>query len=348
MTYSPFCLSSCLAFRYVARPNESWYNQYGPEFPRLESASQKSVSTANEIEEALREDLAAVKGRSDVGILLSGGMDSAILAALLPKGTPAYTIRFEAPGAVDESISAQAYAAAYGLKHHVIPVTWEDYVRHADQLMLRKRAPLHAVEVALFVAASQARRDGLTTLVLGNGADSTFGGLDKLLSRDWKYADFVNRYTFLRPDQCLSAPESVQSVFEPYRSGEGIDVVQFLKVVHGLGIVQAFNNAIQAGGANTIEPFEQLRLAGNLDLGRIRSGESKYLIRELFHKLYPDLEVPDKIPFARPMDHWLRDWQGPLRPEFRPDLALSELTGDQKWLLWCLNRFLNLMEAERQ
>lgn len=348
MTYSPFCLSSCLAFRYVARPNEFWYMQYGPEFPRVALDSQRAVSTAPGIEEALRDALAAVKSRSDVGILLSGGMDSAILAALLPRGTPAYTIRFEAPGAVDESVQAKAYAAAYGLKHQVISVTWEDYVRNADPLMLRKRAPLHAVEVALFLAATQARRDGLTALVLGNGADSTFGGLDKLLSRDWEYTDFVNRYTFLRPDQCLCAPESVLSVFEPYRRGEGIDVIQFLKVVHGLGIVQAFNNAIHAGGVDTIEPFEQLRLAGNLDLARIRKGESKYLIRELFHKLYPDLDVPDKIPFARPMDHWLRDWQGPLRPEFRPDLAFNQLTGDQKWLLWCLNRFLNLMESERQ
>lgn len=346
MTYSPFCLSSCLAFRYVAKPNEFWYSQYGPEFPRITSDSQKAVSTAGDIEQALRDGLAAVKGRSDVGLLLSGGMDSAILAALLPKGTPAYTIRFEAPGAVDESIQAQAYAAAAGLKHQVISVTWEDYVQYADQLMLRKRAPLHAVEVALFLAALQAGRDGVTTLVLGNGADSTFGGLDKLLSRDWEYTEFVNRYTFLQPDQCLCAPESVLPIFEPYRRGQGVDVIQFLKVVHGMGIIQAFNNAIHAAGAKAIEPFEQLRLAGNLDLARIRNGESKYLIRELFHKLYPTLDVPDKIPFARPMDHWLRQWNGPLRPEFRPNLSLSQLTGDQKWLLWCLNRFLNLMERQ--
>jgi asparagine synthetase B (glutamine-hydrolysing) len=345
MKFSPFCLSSYLAFRYLAKEDAAWSDGCRPEFPRVAAGAQQAVGSAAQIQEALRASLSALRTRQDVGLLLSGGMDSAILAAFLPEGTPAYTIRFEAPGAVDESVYARRYAAAYRLNHSVISVTWDDYVRHVDFLMKRKKAPLHAVEVALFLAAAQARRDGIRTLVLGNGADSTFGGLDKLLSRDWTFDEFVQRYSFLKPEQCLCEPAAVRDIFETYRRGDGIDVMQFLKVVHGLGIVQAFDNAIRAGGCSTVEPFEQLRLEGELDLARIRNGESKYLVRELFRKLYPDLETPEKVPFARPMDHWLSGWQGPLRKEFRSDIPFDRISGDQKWLLWCLNRFLDLQES---
>ena len=81
-----------------------------------------------------------------------------------------------------------------------------------------------------------------------------------------------------------------------------------------------------------------------LDLKRIRSGESKYLIRELFKMRYPELPVPEKLPMPRPVDAYFKDWTGPVRPEFREDIDMSRYTGNQKWLIWCLERFLNLIE----
>lgn len=346
MKFSPFCLSSYLAFRYVAKPGVAWCPGVEPSFPMIREGDQRPVSTSAQIEDALGELLAPVQDRKDVGLLLSGGIDSAILAALLPAGTRVYTIRFEAPGAVDESVWARRYADACGLRHRTVTVSWPDYLAVTDALMLRKKAPLHAVEVGLMLATQQAVADGVSALVIGNGADSTFGGLDQLLSREWSFDDFVRRYTFLRPEQFLVDPVDLTDIYTPYRLGDGIDVLKFLKVVHGLGILQAFDNAIQAGGCSTIEPFEHLRLEGPLDLHRIRNGESKYLLRELFTRLYPNLPTPEKIPFARPMNHWLRDWHGPLRREFRTDISFNNLTGDQKWLLWCLNRFLDLVEAQ--
>ena len=68
-------------------------------------------------------------------------------------------------------------------------------------------------------------------------------------------------------------------------------------------------------------------------------------IRE-FIDLYPDIEPPRKIPFARPMDQWLADWAGPKRSEFRSDLEITEYTGDQQWLLWCLEQFLDIVDGE--
>jgi len=346
MSCDPFCLSSCLAFRYVAKAGCKWKPGVIPDFPSASTHPAKRVGTSEEILAGLTEALAPIQGREDVGLLLSGGMDSAILAALLPRGTRAYTIRFLADGAVDETEWAARYAAKSGLPLTVIDVAWNDYEESMDTLMRRKRSPLHAVEVGLYKAACRASADGLRHLIVGNGADSTFGGLDKLLARDWTFSDFAARYSFVHPEDVLVDPISVQNVFEPYRRGDCIDVQSFLKVVHGLGIIQAFENAIGAAHCFMVAPYEELALDGVLDIARIRRGESKYLVRTLFARLYPEFTAPNKIPFARPMDRWLGSWQGPSRPEFRRDLDWSRFNGEQRWILYTLNRFLGLIDGD--
>jgi asparagine synthetase B (glutamine-hydrolysing) len=277
--------------------------------------------------------------------LLSSGIDSAILAALLPADTPSYTIRFEAPAAVDEVTRAAEYARLLGKPHHVVTVTWRDYLDCMPVLMRHKQSPLHAVEVGLYRAAQAAAADGCDALVVGNGADSTFGGLDRLLSREWRFEDFVARYTFVPPERVLRAPVSMQPVFAPYQRGDTVDVQPFLATVHGRGIIQAFKNAIECAGCHMVEPFETMRLAAPLDLARIRNGEPKYLLRELFSQLYPGVALPPKVAFARPMEDWLREWPGVRRDEFRADFDASTLTGEQRWLVYCLDRFLDLLES---
>jgi glycerol-3-phosphate cytidylyltransferase len=46
----------------------------------------------------------------------------------------------------------------------------------------------------------------------------------------------------------------------------------------------------------------------------------------------------------RPVDAYFKDWQGPTRPEFRRDIDMTQLTGNQKWQLYCLEQFLNMYE----
>ena len=82
-----------------------------------------------------------------------------------------------------------------------------------------------------------------------------------------------------------------------------------------------------------------------LDMERIRNGESKYLLREVFTLLYGDLEIPQKIAFARPMDQWMKNWEGPQRPEFRKDINMEKFSGDQKYLMFCLESFMNCFDS---
>jgi len=341
---NPLCISSFLTFRYIVDPEAVWVPGIRPDYPQISDQGQIPVETMEDIETQLRA-LVASKLSPSTGILLSGGIDSAILAAFLPRGTRAYTIKFKADQFLDESIQARVYADALGLKHTVVEVDWQDYLTFAPALMLHKKAPLHAIEVSLHKAALTARADGIDTLIVGNGADSTFGGMDKLLSRDWTLDEFVRRYTFVDPAVALCNPVNLRSIYTPYEQDNGvIDIQRFLKTVHGIGIMQSFECAVHSAGLSLLEPFEQLRYTQPLDLARIRSGESKYLLQALFRRLFNDMSPPEKIPFARPMDSWLADWNGPTRPEFKSGVDWHTFTGDQRWLLTILEQFLNLLD----
>ena len=100
-----------------------------------------------------------------------------------------------------------------------------------------------------------------------------------------------------------------------------------------------YNNACRLGNIDFFSPYASSILGIPLDINRIRSGEGKYIIRELLIKKYPDLPIPDKTPLPRPMSEWLKDWTGPLHKYLIPD-HIPEMTGDQKWYIYALNRFL--------
>lgn len=59
---------------------------------------------------------------------------------------------------------------------------------------------------------------------------------------------------------------------------------------------------------------------------------------------YPDFHVPEMIPMSSPVDKYFADWAGPKRPEFKEDIGISKYDGNQRWLMWCLEEFLNMID----
>ena len=177
-------------------------------------------------------------------------------------------------------------------------------------------------------------------MVVGESSDLVFGGMDQLLSKDWTFDDFMNRYIFTKPEDVLVEAEDMQYLFERYRQGDKINFLKFMDDVFSIESSSSYMNAFGVADMPYFDPYARLKMAESLDLYRVRNGEPKYLIRELFSMKYPDLSIPDKIPMPRPVDSYFADWEGPTRPEFRSDIDMEKYTGNQKWQLWCLERFL--------
>lgn len=181
-------------------------------------------------------------------------------------------------------------------------------------------------------------------MIIGDGSDYVFGGMDQLLSKDWTFDEFMKRYIYVNPFEILREPVSVQYLFERYRTGEKIDFLKFMDIVATQESYGSYSNAFLAAGIDFFDPYAKLKLSGKLNLERIRNGESKYLIRELFEMRYPGLPVPNKLPMPRPVDEYFAKWKGPTRPEFKNDINISYYKGNQKWLIWCLEEFLNMVD----
>ncbi len=337
-----FCMSSYLAFRYIEKDGAEFFE--GLHHKNFVPPKDKiSVSTAKDIDNALTENFLKVRDKK-LGLMLSGGMDSAILASYM-SGADAYTFRFlEGNFQADELKRAEYYAKTYGLNLHYVDINWQAIEPVIDKVMKNKCAPVHSIEPQIFLAANQAKNDGVEIMVTGESSDLIFGGMDKLLSQDWNFEDFVKRYIFLNPAEVLENPADISYLFERYRRGNKIDFLQFMNDVFSIESSGSYMNAFKTAHIDYIDPYANLKLSAPLDLNRIRGGESKYLIRELFKMKYPNFPVPEKIPMPRPVDFYFENWQGPTRREFKKNLDMKKFSGNQKWQLYCLERFLNLYE----
>lgn len=339
-----YCMSSYLAFRYVADPEIVFKEGVRhDDHVQIREEDKLPCRSADDIDQGIQKILAGVD-LSKAALFLSGGMDSAILASYMPKGSKAYTARCVAESAIDETERAAEYCRIYELEHVIVDVTWEDYLNTMDALMRRDGSPFIPNEPQAYVMARRAAADGINTIVYGDCADTEFGGMDKLLFKDWDFAGWMERFTFLDPGKVLKDPVDVSEVYERYRVGEnGIDYIKFISEVYAESAAGALTNGLKLANLSFVDPFERMKLAEALDLQRVRSGESKYLIRDLFRKKYPMLKVPEKIGMSRPAEEWMRDWKGPEREEFLPG-CIEGLTGEQKLLLFSLERFLNLLD----
>ena len=341
-----FCRSSYLAFRYIERDDMDFFEGlHHRNIEPVKSEDKIKVTSAEDIDAAIEKSFSVLRGMGKkLGLMLSGGMDSAILASYM-RGADAYTFRF-LDGTIyeDELERAKYYAETYGLNLHYVDINWQTIEPHIDSVMKNKCAPVHSIEPQLVVAAEQAKVDGVEMMIVGESSDLLFGGMDKLLSRDWKFDDFVKRYTFTDPAEVLVKPVDMSYLFERYRQGDKIDFLKFMDDVFSTESSSSYLNAFETAQIDYFDPYANLQMSEPLDLYRVRHGEPKYLIRELFAKKYPLVPVPEKVPMPRPVDFYFADWKGPTRPEFKKNLDMKKFTGNQKWQLYCLERFLNLFD----
>jgi len=347
MVDKEFCMSSYLAFRYVEDSEKQFFEGLHHQVASPIPFNRKTlVGNADDTDVAIKNVFKLIANEK-LGILLSGGMDSACLASYMPEGSDAYTFRFlGGEYQKDELERAQYYAQKFKLRLHYVDIDWNVVEQSVDACMEKKGAPVHSIEPQVYYAAKQAQADGVSMLVIGDGADYVFGGMDGLLGKNWGYQEYIKRSIYVNPADVLVHPVSVDYLFERYRIGrDSIDYISFYEGPVTEESYASYENAFETAKMSFVDPYDKLKLNKPLDL-EVNRKESKKIIRELFKMKYPERPVPQKLPMPRPVDFYFRNWEGPKRAEFRKDIELSSYSGNQKWLLWCLERFLNMYEPK--
>ena len=342
-----YCMSSFLMFRTVADAKKAFVENTEKRSINDDIYKErKAIHSSEELEEYLK---IRVRETCDqpTALALSGGIDSAILAKFMPKGSIAYTFKCVVPGkqVIDETAAAARYAKECGLEHRVIEIFWDDFEKYAPILMSNKNAPIHSIEVQIYKAFKTIMSDGINNIIFGENADAIYGGLSQLLSKNWHVGEFIDRYSYVMPYKVLKKGELILEPFINNTEDGMIDPHKFITDFFRVESLNSYLNAADTAGGNIIMPYAETYMAETIDYNRIRSGENKYWVREVFNRLYPDFEVPPKTPMPRPMNEWLENWSGPHREEFWPHCT-DDLSGDQKWLIWSLETYLNMIDEQ--
>ena len=167
---------------------ERWYT-----YKRIPFLSHKSEKEAGE--ELLELYRAAVRRHllSDVpvGILLSGGLDSGLLLALMNEAGgpwPAYTIGYGETFEDDELADAAETAKALGARHVTIKLDRTEFERSLPSIVESLEEPIAASSIVPMYFVCQRARQDVKVALIGQGPDELFGGYKRHLGvhyGDW-------------------------------------------------------------------------------------------------------------------------------------------------------------------
>ncbi len=149
--------------------------------PRFSPMRAPSFDTLrDEFRQLLRSAVQHSLGPGRPACFLSGGTDSSTVAGLLAEVTgnrPAsYSIGFDAEG-YDEMAYARLAAKHFGTDHHEYYVTPADIAASLPRMAASFDQPFgNSSVLPAYHCALQARQDGITQLLAGDGGDELFGG----------------------------------------------------------------------------------------------------------------------------------------------------------------------------
>src|SRR5437868_9523544 len=160
---------------------ERWYNY----MPRPFSTRKNDKEATEELLELYR---AAVKRHllSDVpiGILLSGGLDSGLLLALMNEQGgpwPAYTIGYGESFRDDELADAAETARLLGANHITVQLDRREFEEALPRIVRALEEPVASSSIVPMYFISQRARQDVKVALIGQGPDELFGGYNRHL-----------------------------------------------------------------------------------------------------------------------------------------------------------------------
>lgn len=130
---------------------------------------------------ALVDDSTRLRVRADVpvGVFLSGGIDSTLVASSMARlgdhRLRAFTVQPSDPS-FDESQVARKTAAQLGIEITVLPLALEDYDRQIERAVATFDEPFSDPSLIPTLAISEAARQHVTVVLTGDGGDESFFG----------------------------------------------------------------------------------------------------------------------------------------------------------------------------
>lgn len=114
-----------------------------------------------------------------VGLLLSGGIDSALLLALMNlngSSWPTYTVGYGSSFADDELADAAETAKILGAKHHSVTITRSAFEEALPQIVASLEEPVATSSIVPMYFVCQRARQDVKVALVGQGPDELFGG----------------------------------------------------------------------------------------------------------------------------------------------------------------------------
>lgn len=162
---------------------------------RIERYFSESAARPANLSEAdwivlLQEQLEAAVRRqmmSDVpiGALLSGGVDSgvvvAIMSGLTHRPVQTFTVGFEGADDVNELDEARKTAVAFGTVHHEVLLTSLDYQQLLQKVIWHLDEPIATTSALAMYSVCELARQHVTVALTGQGADEPFAGYPRYL-----------------------------------------------------------------------------------------------------------------------------------------------------------------------
>ncbi|MFO7966023.1 MAG: asparagine synthase-related protein [Archaeoglobaceae archaeon] len=114
---------------------------------------------------------------SDSAILLSGGLDTSILASILASNKEVTAFTVVTDGGTDLDY-ARKIAELYDLEHYVIRVSQKDFFDRIPEVIksLGSFDPAIPNDLAIYIGLIKAKRKGIKSIVTGDAADELFAG----------------------------------------------------------------------------------------------------------------------------------------------------------------------------
>jgi asparagine synthase (glutamine-hydrolysing) len=170
----------------TVRADGTWHDReyWKPEYTRrAEHSGWAAADWQDAVHAALK---TAVRRRMvadvPVGVLLSGGLDSSILVALLAEegqhGLSTFSIGFDGAGgdSGNEFVYSDLVASEFGTRHERLHVSTAEFAPSIDGAVEAMSEPMASHDVTAFHLLSKTVAQHLKVVQCGQGADEVFGG----------------------------------------------------------------------------------------------------------------------------------------------------------------------------